>query len=100
MPEVTKSVSAPRIAAIEYPLGRNLGSPGDSAGQSAVLHATFDALLSLEKPGDIVDLPFKWPEDPKNVHCHPDDPPPIAKAIMRRPWLFRTLAAGNIPQNS
>jgi hypothetical protein len=31
------------------------------------------------------------------VHAHPKEPPPIAKAITRRPWLFRNLMNGDIP---
>jgi D-proline reductase (dithiol) PrdB len=97
MPDVTASVTAPRIAAIEYPLGRNLGQPGDITGQTAVLRATFQALQEIKEPGSVVHLPFEWPETPKEVRSHPQEPPPIAKAISRRPWLYRNLLNGNIP---
>ena len=97
MPDVTASVSAPRVAAVEYPLGRNLGQPGDIAGQTAVLHATFQALQEIEEPGSVIHLPFQWPESPKEVRSHPHEPPPIAKAISRRPWLYRNLLNGSIP---
>ena len=97
MPDVTASVRAPRIAAIEYPLGRSLGQPGDIAGQTAVLRATFRALQEINEPGTTIHLPFRWPEPPQEVHSHPHEPPPIAKAITRRPWLYRNLLNGNIP---
>jgi hypothetical protein len=97
MPDVTASVAAPRVAAIEYPLGRSFGQPGDTAGQTAVLRATLKALSDIDEPGEVVHLPFSWPESPKEVHNHPHDPPPISKAIRRRPWLYRNLLAGDIP---
>ena len=97
MPDLTASVSSPRVAAIEYPLGRNLGQPGDVGGPTAVLHATFQALQDIQEPGAVVHLPFQWPEPPNEVHAHPKEPPPIAKAITRRPWLFRNLMNGDSP---
>lgn len=99
MPELTASVSVPRIAAIEYPLGRNLGKPGDVAGQTAVLRATFRALTTITQPGTTIHLPFTWPEHPKHVHTHPADPPPITKAITKRPWLYKKLISGDIPHH-
>ena len=100
MPELTASVKTPRIAAIEYPLGRNLGAPGDVEGQTAVLTTTFQALTTITEPGQVIHLPFTWPEDPKHVHTHPADQPPITKAIMKRPWLYKKLIAGEIPETS
>ncbi len=98
MPEVTASMSAPRVAGISYPPGRNFGQPGDAQGQTAVLRATLQALREIKTAGEVLYLPFAWPEPPKKVHTEPDQPPPITKAIMRRPWLFRKLLAGDIPQ--
>lgn len=100
MPELTAAVSAPRVAAVEYPLGRSFGQPGDVAGQTAVLRATLEALRAIGEPGEVVDLPFRWPEPPNKVHNEPAEPPPITKAIMRRPWLYRNLLAGKIPNDS
>ena len=99
MPEVTASVSPPRVAAIEHPLGQSFGQPGDSITQTAVLRATLQALLQINDAGTVVNLPFTWPEPPKEVHAHPQDPPPISKAIMRRPWLYRKLLTGDIPSD-
>ena len=65
MPEVTASVCPPRVAAIEYPLGCSFGQPGDSAGQTAVLRATLQALTEFNEAGLVVHLPFTWPEPPK-----------------------------------
>lgn len=88
----------PRIAAIEYPLGRTLGQPCDAAGQTAVLEATLSALESILTPGEIVHLPFEWPEAPKEVHNEPDEPPPIAKYIVGHPWQLPRLLTRNLPK--
>jgi hypothetical protein len=97
VPALTASVSVPRIAAIEYPLGRTLGHPGDVAGQAAVLRATLRAVETIQAPGGIVDLPYKWPEDPKQVQNHPPQPPPIARYLARNPWFLPRLLSRNVP---
>lgn len=98
IPDLTASVSVPRIAAIEYPLGRTLGQPCDDAGQTAVLEATLAALESIREPGGIVHLPFEWPEDPKEVQNEPAEPPPIARHIIRHPWQLPRLLKREVPE--
>lgn len=98
IPVFTASVGVPRLAGIEYPLGLTLGMPGDTAGQRAVLRETLQALVDIDRPGDMVHLPFAWPEDLADVKTEPDVPPPIVGALIRRPWQFRRLLAGDIPE--
>lgn len=97
VPDLTASVSAPRIAAIEYPLGRALGQPGDKEGQTAVLRATLAALQTIQAPGEVVHLPFEWPEPPKQVKNEPPEAPPIARYLARNPWFLPRLLARNVP---
>ena len=97
IPNLTASVSPPRIAAIEHPLGRTVGKPGDVEGQRAVLAATFQALEEMETPGSIKHLPFEWPEPPKQARTHPPEPPPIAKHLQRYPWQIRNLLSRKVP---
>ena len=87
----------PRIAAIEYPLGRTLGQPCDAAGQMAVLEATLQALESIQVPGEIVHLPYEWPEAPKNVKNNLTEEPPIARYLARNPWFLPRLLSRNVP---
>ena len=87
----------PRLAAIEYPLGRNFGQPGDVAGQMAVLRATLAALESTQTPGGVVNLPFEWPELPAQVHNHPSVSPPIASYLVRHPWDLPRLLSRDVP---
>ncbi len=97
VPELTRSVSVPRLAAIEYPLGRTFGQPGDAAGQASVLRATLQALETLETPGGIRTLPFTWPELPSQVRNRPPQDPPIARYLKRHPWSFPRFLYRDIP---
>ena len=97
IPDLTCSVSVPRTAAIEYPLGRTFGQPGDRAGQLAVLRATLQALATLDTPGSMTCLPFEWPESPKEAKSHPPQEPPIASHLRRHPWDLPRLLRRNVP---
>jgi hypothetical protein len=88
MPELTASAGAPRIAAVERPLGLTLGLPGDASGQLSVLRAALQALAAISEPGSVVDLQLEWNYDSK-LKIHPPQLPPIASYnLRRRPWAF------------
>jgi hypothetical protein len=91
-------VSVPRIAAIEYPLGRTLGQPGDRAGQISVLEATLRALEKIQTPGEIVHLPFEWPETPREVQNKPHIDPPIGRYLVKNPWFLPKLLSRSAPE--
>jgi D-proline reductase (dithiol) PrdB len=98
VPEIVQAVSAPRIAAIEYPLGRTLGQPNDADGQMAVLQATLNALQNIQTPGEIVHLPFEWQGETNEPPGEPPEPPPIAKHILRHPWQLPRLLKRDVPK--
>jgi len=100
IPDLTAAVSVPRLAAIEYPFGRTVGQPGDSAGQLAVLRATLQALEEIDTPGSVKHLPFEWPETSKQARSHPSETPPIVKHIQRHPWDLRKLFTRDVPTKS
>jgi len=87
IPELTASAGAPRIAAIEHPFGVTMGRPGDAAGQMAVLRAALRAIETMEGPGAVDHLPFKWPSTEKGAF-DPPAPPPIARYLVRHPWAL------------
>lgn len=95
---MAQAVSVPRIAAIEYPLGRTLGRPCDVAGQMAVLRATLAALEHIQTPGGIVHLPFEWFDLPGEDYGEPPAPPPIARYIARHPWQLIRLLKRDVPR--
>jgi hypothetical protein len=95
LPDFTRSVGAPRVAGILHPMGQPLGAPGDAGGQREVLKATLRFLEEAQAPGEVVRLPFEWPEPLYRVKWKAD--PPIARLLKRRPWLFPRLVSGDIP---
>ena len=101
IPEFTAAPSVPRVAGIAYSLSRPLGSPGDADGQRAVLRAALAALEEVDPAGAVTTLPFSWPEPAKTVrHEHLAEPPPIARLLRKKPWLYRKLVSGDIPSNA
>ncbi len=98
IPDFTRSVGAPRVAAIAYPLAQPLGAPGDREGQRTVLRATLRALEEARERGEVTELPFEWPERPAQVHSEPSEPPPLARLLTRRPWLLPKLLTGDTPE--
>ena len=93
----TAAVGAPRVAAIEYPLGLNFGAPGDADGQRAVLRAALEVVATAAEPGSVVHLPFEPDERLLALEHFPEENPPIVRAIVRRPWLLRKLLVRDIP---
>jgi hypothetical protein len=78
-PEFNRQIGMPRIAAIEYPYGRPVGEVNDVQGQRGVLTRTLSILEGANKPGEVVHLPFTWPEPPKETQWHP----PVRSPIIR-----------------
>ena len=74
---VQRLVGMSRVAAIEHPFGRPYGDVGAVATQRAVLMAAIDLFHKAKEPGHIEQLPFLWPEDPKETNWHPAEPSPI-----------------------
>jgi hypothetical protein len=97
IPDLTGAVSVPRMAAIEYPLCRTFGQPGDREGQLAVLRATLHALETMDHPGSVECLPFTWSEPPDQVNSHPPQEPPIVSYLKRHPWDLPKLLKRDIP---
>jgi D-proline reductase (dithiol) PrdB len=83
MPAYQPSVGAPRVAAIAHPFGRPFGNVGDADTQRAVLRAALGMLITAEAPGQVVHLPFQWPEDPRATKWGPDEPSPIVAMMMK-----------------
>ncbi|MDT8272742.1 MAG: hypothetical protein RRA35_06085 [Desulfomonilia bacterium] len=58
--QYTETVKPPRSIFLKWPFGHPLGEPFNVAQQRAVLRTAFDALYSIEVPGEIVDVPWRW----------------------------------------
>lgn len=97
LPDFTRSVGAPRVAGILYPMGRPLGLPGDADGQRAILAAALRVLEAASTPGEVVRLPFAWPEPLAKARTGLPEPTPIGRLVRRRPWLYVRFLRGEIP---
>jgi hypothetical protein len=98
IPQFTASVGAPRVAGIEFPFGQPLGLPGDRAFQRDVLRAALEVVSLARAPGTVVQLPFEWPQSPREAGGEPPVPPPIVQLLKRRPWLAVKLLTRDIPE--
>jgi D-proline reductase (dithiol) PrdB len=56
----TEHVKPPRTVFLKWPFGHPLGEPFHILQQRAVLIEAFNALYAIQKPGEIIDLPFRW----------------------------------------
>ena len=95
IPELSAAVGSPRVVGIGYPGSVPFGLPHDAANQQAVLRASLDAAATMGEPGQRIDLDFEWPAQTRVPR--PPKLPPIARAIMKRPWLYLKLLNGDIP---
>jgi len=62
--DITHAVAPPRSVFVHHPLGHQTGAPGDAEGQRALVQASLEAGVALQRPGEIVELPQPWPGDP------------------------------------
>jgi hypothetical protein len=97
IPDLTASVSVPRLVGVEHPQGRAMGQPGDRQRQTAVLRAALQAAARMQTPGSREDLPFAWDETPAKARSHPAQPPPIARYLQQHPLLLPRLFSRDIP---
>lgn len=58
--EVAQQVRLPRSVFVNFPFGRTFGRAGDAATQSAIVGDMARALRTLDRPGKIVELPYRW----------------------------------------
>lgn len=61
--DITQAVNPPRAAFLDYPLGHTTGKPNEPELQRAILIAALEAFHSLQTPGLVKILPFRWSEE-------------------------------------
>ncbi len=57
---ITRSVNSPRAVYLDFPLGHTAGKAGDKALQRKVMIDTLSALDTIQVPGTIRTLPYRW----------------------------------------
>lgn len=60
---ITASVNPPRAVFLDYPLGHTAGRPDDLAEQRHIMIDTLRALETIQVPGTIVPLRYRWSDD-------------------------------------
>ena len=60
---ITAAVNPPRAVYLDFPLGHTAGKPHDKALQRRILRDTLDALATIDAPGTIRRLPYRWAGD-------------------------------------
>jgi len=55
---ISEKIKPPRTVFLEQPFGHPLGEPFNRSGQRAILMETLNALFTIKRPGEILDLPF------------------------------------------
>ena len=73
---ITAAVNPPRAVFLDFPLGHTAGRANDKAGQRKIMIDTLSALDSIQAPGTIRDLPYRWQEtdDWKDSVMRPNAP--------------------------
>ncbi len=61
--EYTKAVRPPRAVYLDWPFGHSLGRPFNRPQQMTILLELLIAVYTIEKPGEIINLPYKWDID-------------------------------------
>ena len=59
----TEKIKPPRSIYLDWPFGHPLGEPGHVAQQAAVLTKLFDALYTIDTPGMMIDVGWRWGQE-------------------------------------
>lgn len=76
----------PRLAAIEFPMGRPFGDVGETELHRKILLDTLAVFKEAPEAGWVEPLPYKWPHPPEETTWLPDPPPPYL-LIIREKYL-------------
>jgi len=60
--DVSERVKAPRTAFLNFPLGSQVGPPNEPELQRQILRRSLQLIGSVREAGEIVELPFEWPD--------------------------------------
>ena len=56
-------MNPPRAVYVDFPLGHTAGKPHDPELQDAIIEAALSAFETIEDPGGVISLPFRWAEN-------------------------------------
>jgi hypothetical protein len=58
--EYSEKVKPPRTIFLRWPFGHPLGEPFNISQQRVVLAEALRALYTIQEPGTIIDMPYRW----------------------------------------
>ncbi len=58
--EYSVKVKPPRTIFLRWPFGHPFGEPFNTSQQRVVLAEALRALYTIQEPGTIIDLPYRW----------------------------------------
>jgi hypothetical protein len=59
-PHITAMVGAPRAVVLRYPAGNQVGEAGKPQQQQAILTAALEAVATIQRPGTMLEFPYRW----------------------------------------
>jgi hypothetical protein len=59
-PHITAMVGAPRAVPMRYPAGSQVGEAGKPQQQRAILTGALEAVTAIQRPGTILECPYRW----------------------------------------
>ena len=98
IPDLTASAGAPRIIAVERPLGYLFGMPGDLAGLRQFLITALKELEKMRVPGSEKHISEEWITRDDLEKIDPPSPPPILEHLKRNPLQIRSLFNRQVPE--
>jgi len=60
---ITRAVNPPRAVFVDFLLGHTAGKPNDKPLQRRIMIDALSALESIQVPGTIRELPYRWSDD-------------------------------------
>jgi len=60
--DLSAQVLPPRTVFVNFPMGNSFGQPFDAHQQRTILLDALRALESIKRGGEMIDLPYEWPE--------------------------------------
>jgi D-proline reductase (dithiol) PrdB len=81
-PEITVNMRVSRAAYLRFPTGNPVGQPHMPNQQRTILRGVLRALMEIDTPGTVVELPYRWRRMPD---VDEDAPPPPTEAKPDQP---------------
>jgi D-proline reductase (dithiol) PrdB len=76
-------VKPPRTVFLKWPFGHPLGEPFNVLQQRAVIIEALNALCTIQNPGEIINLPFRWKRSSYDAYRMGESKVPLVECINK-----------------